>query len=83
LLFAALAFISHIFRYENLYAKYVDLLDKLKEVKKSLFFSTVIYQESGSSMCRYRNVKHGNLLLPEKNIFPQKMVTIMDMDKVL
>jgi hypothetical protein len=39
--FAALTFISLIFRYEILYAKYVDLLDKLKEVKKSQFFSTV------------------------------------------
>jgi hypothetical protein len=29
----ALTFISLIFRYEILYAKYVDLLDKLKEVK--------------------------------------------------
>jgi hypothetical protein len=29
------------FRYEILYAKYVDLLDKLKEVKNSQFFSTV------------------------------------------
>jgi hypothetical protein len=34
-------FILLIFRYEILFAKYVDLLDKLKEVKKSLFFSTV------------------------------------------
>jgi hypothetical protein len=41
LLFAALTFISLIFRYEIFYAKYVDLLDKLKEVKKSQFFSTV------------------------------------------
>jgi uncharacterized protein YlbG (UPF0298 family) len=41
LLFAALTFISLIFRYEILYAKYVDLLDKLREVKKSEFFSTV------------------------------------------
>jgi hypothetical protein len=40
-LFAALTFISLIFRYEILYAKYVDLLDKLKEAKKSQFFSTV------------------------------------------
>jgi hypothetical protein len=40
-IFAALAFISVIFRYEILYGKYVDLLDKLKEVKKSQFFSTV------------------------------------------
>jgi hypothetical protein len=41
LIFAALTFISLIFRYEILFAKYVDLLDKLKEVKKSQFFSTV------------------------------------------
>jgi hypothetical protein len=41
LLFAVLTFISLISRYEILYAKYVDLLDKLKEVKKSQFFSTV------------------------------------------
>jgi hypothetical protein len=36
-IFAALTFISLIFRYEILFAKYVDvdLLDKLKEVKKS------------------------------------------------
>jgi hypothetical protein len=33
-IFAALTFISLIFRYEILYAKYVDLLDKLREVKK-------------------------------------------------
>jgi hypothetical protein len=38
---AALTFISLIFRYEILYAKYLDLLDKLKEVKKSQYFSTV------------------------------------------
>jgi hypothetical protein len=36
-----LTFISLIFRYEILYAKYVDLFDKLKEVKNSQFFSTV------------------------------------------
>jgi hypothetical protein len=36
-----LTFISLIFRYAISYAKYVDLLDKLKEVKKSQFFSTV------------------------------------------
>jgi hypothetical protein len=41
LIFAALTFISLIFRYEILYAKYVDLLDKLKVIKKSPFFSTV------------------------------------------
>jgi hypothetical protein len=35
------AVFSLIFRYEILYAKYVELLDKLKEVKKSQFFSTV------------------------------------------
>jgi hypothetical protein len=29
------------FRYEILYAKYVDLSDKLNKVKKSQFFSTV------------------------------------------
>jgi hypothetical protein len=29
------------FRHAILYAKYVDLLDKLKEVKKTQFFSTV------------------------------------------
>jgi hypothetical protein len=38
----ALTFISLIFRYEILYAKYVDLLDKLKKVKNSQFFSTVL-----------------------------------------
>jgi uncharacterized protein YlbG (UPF0298 family) len=38
LIFAALTFISLIFRYEFLYVKYLDLLDKLKEVKKSPFF---------------------------------------------
>jgi hypothetical protein len=38
LIFAALTFISRIFRYEILFAKYVNLLDKLKEVKKSPFF---------------------------------------------
>jgi hypothetical protein len=38
LIFAALTFISRIFRYKILFAKYVDLLDKLKEVKKSPFF---------------------------------------------
>jgi hypothetical protein len=32
LIFAALTFISLIFQYEILYAKYVDILDKLKEV---------------------------------------------------
>jgi hypothetical protein len=32
---ADLTFISLIFRNEILYAKYVDLLEKLKEVKKS------------------------------------------------
>jgi hypothetical protein len=37
-IFAALTFISLIFRYEILYAKYVNLLDKLKEVKKTQFF---------------------------------------------
>jgi hypothetical protein len=37
LIFAALTFISLIFRYEILHAKY-DLSDKIKEVKKSLFF---------------------------------------------
>jgi hypothetical protein len=37
----ALTFISLIFRYEILYAKYVDLLDKLKEGKKSQFFPTM------------------------------------------
>jgi hypothetical protein len=37
LIFAALTFISLIFLYEILYAKYVDLLDKLKEVKKYSF----------------------------------------------
>jgi hypothetical protein len=37
-IFAALTFISLIFRFEILYAKYVDLLDKLEEVKKSNFF---------------------------------------------
>jgi hypothetical protein len=42
LIFVALTFISLIFRYEFLYAKYVDLLDKLREVKKSLFFSTLL-----------------------------------------
>jgi uncharacterized protein YlbG (UPF0298 family) len=42
LLFVALTFISLIFRYEILYAKNLDLLDKLKKVKKSQFFSTVI-----------------------------------------
>jgi hypothetical protein len=41
----ALTFILLIFRYKILYAKYVDLLDKLKEVEKSQFFSTV--QECG------------------------------------
>jgi hypothetical protein len=38
LLFAALPFISLIFWYEILYAKYVDLLDKLKEFKNLNFF---------------------------------------------
>jgi hypothetical protein len=38
LIFAAITFISLIFWYEVLYAKYVDLLDKPKEVKKSPFF---------------------------------------------
>jgi hypothetical protein len=38
LIFAALTFISLIFWYEILFAKYVDLLDRLKEVKKSPFF---------------------------------------------
>jgi uncharacterized protein YlbG (UPF0298 family) len=38
LLFTALTFISLIFRYEILYAKYVDLLDKLKEVKNTNSF---------------------------------------------
>jgi hypothetical protein len=37
----ALTFISLICRYEILYAKYVDLLDKLTEVKKFQIFSTV------------------------------------------
>jgi hypothetical protein len=41
LIFAALTFISLIFRDEISYAKYVALLDKLKDVKKSPFFSTV------------------------------------------
>jgi hypothetical protein len=41
LFFAALTYNSLIFRCEILYAKYVDLLDKLKEVKKSQFFLTV------------------------------------------
>jgi hypothetical protein len=41
LIFAALTFILLIFWYEILYAKYVDLLDKLKEVIKSHFFSAV------------------------------------------
>jgi hypothetical protein len=45
-LFAALTFISLIFRYEILYAKYVDLLDKLEEVKKSQLFSTVLFPQS-------------------------------------
>jgi hypothetical protein len=37
-IFAALTFISLIFWHEILYGKYVDLFDKLKEVKKSPFF---------------------------------------------
>jgi hypothetical protein len=41
LIFVALTFISLIFRKEILYAKYVDLLDKLEEFKKSPLFSTV------------------------------------------
>jgi hypothetical protein len=41
LIFAALTFISHTFRYEILYAKSVDLLYKPKEVKICQFFSTV------------------------------------------
>jgi uncharacterized protein YlbG (UPF0298 family) len=40
-IFTDLTFISLIFRYEVLYAKYVDLLHKLKEVKKVQFFSTM------------------------------------------
>jgi hypothetical protein len=42
-LFAALTLISLIFRYEILYAKYVDLLDKLRAVKKSQFFTCHIW----------------------------------------
>jgi hypothetical protein len=38
LIFAALTFISLIFQYKILYAKYVDFLDKLKEVKKNPHF---------------------------------------------
>jgi hypothetical protein len=51
LIFAALTFISLIFRYEIFYAKYVDLLHKLKEVEKSQFFSTVIRPAVRPSMC--------------------------------
>jgi hypothetical protein len=36
-------FISLIFRYEILNAKYVDLLDKLKDVKKSPFSTVLIW----------------------------------------
>jgi hypothetical protein len=36
--FCGFEFVSLIFRNEILYAKYVDSLDKLKEVKKSLLF---------------------------------------------
>jgi uncharacterized protein YlbG (UPF0298 family) len=41
LIFAALTFISLISRYGILYAKYVDLLDKVREVKKNPIFPTV------------------------------------------
>jgi hypothetical protein len=49
-------FISLIFRNEILYAKYVDLLDKLKEVEKSSFFSTV-YKVVLSVICGYPHLK--------------------------
>jgi hypothetical protein len=38
LLIVALTFISFIFRYEILYAKYLDLLDNPKEVKNPFFY---------------------------------------------
>jgi uncharacterized protein YlbG (UPF0298 family) len=38
LIYPALTFISLMFRYEILYAKYVELSDKLKEIKKCNFF---------------------------------------------
>jgi hypothetical protein len=51
LICAALTFISLIFRYEILYAKNVDLLGKLKEVKKSPFFSTDVLRFGIFKIC--------------------------------
>jgi nucleoside recognition membrane protein YjiH len=51
LIFAALTFISLIFRYEILYAKYADLLDKLKKVKYPFF----------STLCQSKRVCSSNL----------------------
>jgi hypothetical protein len=36
-IFGTLTFILHLFQYEILYSKYVDLLDMLKEKKNSIF----------------------------------------------
>jgi uncharacterized protein YlbG (UPF0298 family) len=59
-IFAALTFISLIFRYEILYAIYVELLDKLKEVKKSQFFSSVKRsgQNQTASLLKTRKFHH-------------------------
>jgi hypothetical protein len=48
-----LAFISLLIRHETCYAKYVNLLDKLKEVKNFLFLFDCVMKENSDGLVGY------------------------------